>query len=97
MNIRDGVYRLPVKGGRFDIVINDGDYPSVDVEFISDAEEKYFDTHSEDDSYTSPRIRFELDEGKLRALIWGDSAQEDYTEEVSFDSFHEPPKTEKSE
>ena len=67
MNIQSGVYRLPVKGGRFDIVIDDGDYPGVDVEFISDAEEKYFDTHSEDDPYTSPRIRFELEDGKLHA------------------------------
>lgn len=97
MNIQSGVYRLPVKGGRFDVVIGDGDYPGVAVEFISDAEEKYFDTHSEDDPYTSPRIRFELEDGKLHALIWGDSTQEDYTEEVSFNGFHEPPKTEETE
>lgn len=96
VKLKGGLYRFYCPGGYFEICLDDldRDYPGVDVEFVSDGEKAYLNSLSENEPYTTPRVRFELDEGKLRALIWSDSTQEDYTEEVSFDSFRELPKTE---
>jgi hypothetical protein len=98
--LKGGLYRFYCRGGYFEICLDDSekDYPGVDVEFVADGEDAYLNSLPEDELYTTPRVRFELEEGKLHALVWGDSAQEDYTDEVPFrvpfDRFHELSKTE---
>lgn len=55
----------------------DPDYPGIDVEFQPDADEKL---------YTFPRVLMEYPrDGELRALVWADSASEDYTQKITFD------------
>ena len=94
--LKGGLYRFYCRGGYFEICLDDSDslYPEVDIEFASDNESAYLKALPENELYTTLRVRFELEEGKLHALIWGDSAQEDYTEEISFNGFHELSKTE---
>lgn len=53
-------------------------YPGIDVEFIPD--------HEDDNALSTPRVLMEKSNGQpLRALIWGNSAVEDYTKEVRFE------------
>ena len=55
----------------------DPDYPGIDVEFIPDNESGF--------SVSTPRVLFEKPKGEqLRALIWADKDQEDYTNKVEF-------------
>ena len=55
----------------------DPDYPGIDVEFIPDNESGF--------GVSTPRILFEKPKGEqLRALIWADKDQEDYTNKVEF-------------
>ena len=56
----------------------DTDYPGICVEFIADNER--------DDALSRPSVLIEKPVGgELRALIWGDEGQEDYTAEIIFD------------
>lgn len=56
----------------------DSDYPGIDIEYVSDDDTGEF--------LSRPRVLFEKpnDTGELRALIWADKNNEDYTDEVSF-------------
>ena len=55
----------------------DPDYPGIDVEFIPDNESGF--------GVSTPRVLFEKPKGEqLRALIWADKDQEDYTNKVEF-------------
>jgi len=56
---------------------SDSDYPGIDVEFVADNENP--------NNLSRPRILFESpkEEG-LRALIWDDQNNEDYTNEIVF-------------
>lgn len=56
----------------------DPDYPGIDIEFVPD------DYNGE--TLSLPRILFEKPLGeKLRALVWEDTDDEDYTREIVFD------------
>ena len=62
-------YTVPIKDGHLDISVSqDPDYPGVDMEYISDKEEKI----SDDGLYIRPRILVENNENVLRAVVWGD-------------------------
>jgi len=55
----------------------DPDYPGIEVEFIPDNESGF--------GVSTPRVLFEKPKGEqLRALIWADKDQEDYTNKVEF-------------
>ena len=56
----------------------DPDYPGIDIEFISDNESK--------EALSRPRILFEkpIEDGDLRALIWNNPHNEDYSKEIIF-------------
>ena len=55
----------------------DPNYPGIDVEFVAD--------NDKGETASRPRVLFEKPLGeKLRALIWGDSNKEDYTDEIEF-------------
>ena len=55
----------------------DTDYPGICVEFIADNER--------DDALSRPSVLIEKPiDGELRALIWADEEQEDYTREIRF-------------
>lgn len=74
-------YTVPIKDGHLDISVSqDPDYPGVDVEYISDKEEKI----SDDGLYIRPRILVENNENVLRAVVWGDYQSEDYSDEIGF-------------
>lgn len=74
-------YTVPIKDGHLDISVSqDPDYPGVDMEYISDKEEKI----SDDGLYIRPRILVENNENVLRAVVWGDCQSEDYSDEISF-------------
>ena len=55
----------------------DPEYPGIDVEFIPDNESGF--------GVSTPRVLFEKPKGEqLRALIWADKDQEDYSNKVEF-------------
>lgn len=55
----------------------DPEFPGIDIEFIPD---------NASDEDTNPRILFERPiMGPVRALIWADKDDQDYTKEVVFD------------
>ena len=70
--------KVKVKGGYLVASANyDRAYPGIDVEYVPDFDEE---TH-----VSSPRVLFEYPEhGELRALIWADKDQEDYTHKLGF-------------
>ena len=74
-------YTVPIKDGHLDISVSqDPDYPGVDMEYISDKEDKI----SDDGLYIRPRILVENNENVLRAVVWGDCQSEDYSDEIGF-------------
>lgn len=70
-------FELKIEGGYFRVdKSQDPEYPGIDVEFVPDKH----------NGLSMPRILFEKPrDGKLRALIWNDPEQEDYTEEIEFE------------
>ena len=55
----------------------DPDYPGIDVEYVDDNEKET--------DLSRPRVLIEApveDNGAIRALIWNDPKDEDYTEEI---------------
>lgn len=57
---------------------SDPDYPGIDVEFVSD--------NDVGETLSRPRVLFEKPvDDNLRALIWDDADNEDYTKEIVFD------------
>lgn len=74
-------YKVPVSDGYLEVIASiDKDYPGLDVEYIPDNENSR--------GKSNPRILFEstpTESGKkLRALIWDDKDNEDYTKEIVF-------------
>lgn len=58
-------------------IIDDADYPGIDVEFVSD--------NDMGEDLSRPRVLFEKPkDGELRVLIWNDKDNEDYTKEITF-------------
>ena len=82
----DKVYCLPLAGGHLDIRVHpDPMYPGLDIEFISDKEPE--------NKLSRPRVLIEkpINEDshlceRLRAVIWADRDQEDYTDAIELDS-----------
>lgn len=74
-------FSVPADTGVFDVLIsNDDEYPGVDVEFISENDDKL-------ENVSRPRILLEQPVGKpLRILIWDNPDSEDYTREIIFDN-----------
>ena len=57
---------------------SDPDYPGIDVEFVSD--------NDVGETLSRPRVLIEKPvDDNLRALIWDDADNEDYTKEIVFD------------
>ncbi len=74
-------YSLKIKDGYLDIrVSQDPEYPGLDVEYISNNEDKG------NSLKTRPRVLIECpkDTNVLRALIWGNPDNEDYSDSVDF-------------
>ena len=71
--------KVRVKGGYIRAnASSDPDYPGIDVEFVSD--------NDVGETLSSPRVLFEKPvDDNLRALIWDDADNEDYTKEIVFD------------
>ena len=66
----NGGYLIAIESG-------DTDYPGICVEFVADNER--------DDALSRPSVLIEKPVGgELRALIWDDEEQEDYTREIRF-------------
>ena len=70
--------KVRVKGGYIRAnVSNDPDYPGIDLEFVPN--------NYTGETLSIPRVLFEKPaDGKLRALIWDDADNEDYTKEIVF-------------
>lgn len=70
---------VKVNGGHIVATVSpDPDYPGIDVEYVAD---------NDIGEYLSrPRVLFEkpLDADNVRALIWADKNQEDYTDDFEF-------------
>lgn len=59
-------------------VAQDEDYPGIDVEFVSNK--------PQEDALSFPRVLFEKPkDDDLRALIWADPNDEDYSDEIELD------------
>ncbi len=74
----DNVLIVKVDGGYLRAETScDPDYPGIDIEFISDDEDR--------EALSRPRVLVEkpVDNGNLRALIWNNPNSEDYTEEIN--------------
>jgi len=71
--------KVRVKGGYIRAnASSDPDYPGIDVEFVSD--------NDVGETLSRPRVLFEKPvDDNLRALIWDDADNEDYTKEIVFD------------
>lgn len=55
----------------------DENYPGIDIEFVADDDKG--------EQLSRPRVLFEKPvDGKLRALVWEDPDDEDYTKEITF-------------
>lgn len=74
---------LKVEGGLLRVVVvDDPEYPGVDIGFIPDNE----DENDDEKIITYPRILLEKPKGeKLRALIWDDKDSEDYSKKIEFE------------
>ena len=70
--------KIRVKGGYIRANISvDPDYPGIDIEFVPD--------EYNGEILSLPRILFEKPLGeKLRALVWENKDDEDYTREIVF-------------
>ena len=70
--------KVKVKGGYIKaIVSSDPNYPGIDVEFVPN--------NYNSETLSIPRGLFEKPaDGELRALIWDDADNEDYTKEIVF-------------
>ena len=70
--------KVKVEGGYLRATVSeDPNYPGIDVEFVAD------DDCGE--NLSRPRVLFEKPiDGDLRALIWADTNDEDYSEEIVF-------------
>ena len=74
-------YSLKIKDGYLDIrVSQDPEYPGLDIEYIANNEDKGSELK------TRPRVLIECpkDTNVLRALIWGNPDNEDYSDSVEF-------------
>lgn len=71
--------KVRVKGGYIRAnASSDPDYPGIDVEFVSD--------NDVGETLSRPRVLIEKPvDDNLRALIWDDADNEDYTKEIVFD------------
>lgn len=71
--------KVKTKGGYLSATDSgDINYPGIDIEFVANNEDE--------NALSRPRIVFEYPtDGKLRALIWDDKDNEDYTREIVFD------------
>lgn len=71
--------KVSVKGGYIRAnASEDPDYPGIDVEFVSD--------NDVGETLSRPRVLFEKPvDDNLRALIWDDADNEDYTKEIVFE------------
>ena len=71
--------KVRVEGGYISAnASSDPDYPGIDIEFVAD------DYNGE--TLSRPRVLFEKPvDGKLRALIWDDADNEEYTKEIVFE------------
>lgn len=70
--------KVRVKGGYLVATTSlDRAYPGIDVEYIPDVDEE--------EAVSAPRVLFEYPEdGELRALVWTDKDNEDYTHKLGF-------------
>lgn len=70
--------RVKVEGGYLYATISgDVDYPGICVEFVGDNESE--------DALSRPTVLIEKPvDDELRALVWGDEEDEDYTTEIKF-------------
>ena len=74
-------YNMPIKNGHLDIFVSqDPSYPGIDIQYISDKEDKLPDN----ELHTRPRVLIENNESVLRAVVWADPSQEDYTDTIDF-------------
>ena len=71
------IIQIKVKGGYIVATMSsDPNYPGIDVEYIT------YDDHGQ--IMSRPRVLIEYPEdGTLRALVWNDPHNEDYTEEIN--------------
>lgn len=75
----DDSLKVKVEGGHLYATISgDIDYPGICVEFVAD------DDQGEDLSRPTVLMEKPVDD-KLRALVWDDKNDEDYTTEIIFD------------
>ena len=70
--------KVKVNGGYIRATASeDPNYPGIDVEFVADDDVG--------ENLSRPRVLFEKPiDGDLRALIWADTNDEDYSEEIIF-------------
>lgn len=79
--IEGPTYNMPIKDGHLDIFVTpDPNYPGIDIQYVSDKENDLPD----DKAYTRPRVLIENNEGVLRAVVWADPSDEDYTDDIDF-------------
>ena len=71
--------KVKVKGGYIKATVSsDPNYPGINVEFVPN--------NYNGETLSTPRVLFEKPaDYKLRALIWDDADNEDYTKEIVFD------------
>ena len=71
--------KIKVEGGYLYATISgDTDYPGICVEFVADEENE--------NDLSRPTVLVEKPVGEeLRALVWGNKDEEDYTAEILFD------------
>lgn len=70
VNVKDGYIKASASC--------DPDYPGIDIEFVPN--------NYNGETLSIPRVLFEKPvDDKLRALIWDDADDEDYTKEIIFD------------
>ena len=75
----DDSLKVKVEGGHlYATVSGDIDYPGICVEFVAD--------NDKGDKLSRPTVLIEKPTGEeLRALVWSDGDDEDYTTEIIFD------------
>jgi len=73
-----GTIQVRVEGGYIVATVSyDENYPGIDIEFVAD--------NDKGEQASRPRVLFEKPiDGELRALIWEDPDDEDYTKEIIF-------------
>ena len=84
MNVENNMVKIHTPKGFFEVMVStDPEYPGVDVEIIPNSQIAPKDKKKL--TASRPRVVFELKEGEtLRAVIWDDPDQEDYTKEIRF-------------